>query len=83
MDKLKTILTLVAVILLALVLLATIGFFYTALQYLFLICLAGLATVIAVRFWLKPHPRQIDSTDPGGELKKIERTLEEYRRKLK
>ena len=81
MDKLKTILTLIAVILGALAALAAIGFIYLALQYLLLFGVICLAIVIAFRFFMKPGPRQIDAPDPKRELRKLERTLEEYKRK--
>ena len=83
MDKLKTILMLVAVIAVAFAVVVTIGFVYTAISYLFFLGIIGLAAVILVRFLMKPGPRQLDAPDPGREVKKIERTLEEYRRKLK
>ncbi len=52
MDKLKTVLTLIAVIL-----------------------------ALVLRFLMKPGPRQLDAPDPERELRKVERTLEEYKRK--
>ena len=81
MDKLKTILTLIAVILVALVALAAIGFVYTALQFLLLFGIICLGAVMVLRFLMKPSPRQIDEPDPERELRKVERTLEEYKRK--
>ena len=77
MDKLKTILPPIAVILVALAALATIGF----LQYVLLFGLICLATVIALRFLMKPNSRQIDSPDPKLDSRKVKRTLEEYKRK--
>jgi hypothetical protein len=76
MDRLKTILALIAVILLALVALAVIGFFYYVLLFGF-ICLAA---VILVRFLIKPGPRQIDAPDAIQDRRKVNRTLEEYKR---
>jgi len=81
MDKLKTILTLIAVILAALVALSAIGFFYAALQYVLLFGIICLATVLAVRFLMKSGSRQIDAPDPERDLRNVERTLEEYKRK--
>jgi len=81
MDKLKTVLTLIAVILVALVALAAIGFVYTALQFLLLFGIICLATALVLRFLMKPGPRQLDAPDPERELRKVERTLEEYKRK--
>jgi hypothetical protein len=79
MDSLKIILALIAVTLLALGVLAAIGF----LQYLLLFGIIGLAAVLAVRFWLKPGVPQIEASDPKLELEKVNRTLDEYKRKLK
>ena len=77
MDRLKTILALIAVILLALVALAVIGFFYYVLLFGF-ICLAA---VILMRLLIKPGPRQLDAPDPNQDNMKVKRTLEEYKRK--
>jgi 4-hydroxybenzoate polyprenyltransferase len=81
MDRLKTLLVLIAVILAALVAMTAIGFVYGALQFLLLVGLICLAVGIALRFLMKPAPRQIDESDPQRELRKAERTLEEYKRK--
>ena len=77
MDKLRTILALIAVILLALGALVVIGFFYYVLLFGF-ICLAA---VILVRLLIKPDPRQIDAPDPNRDRMKVKHTLEEYKRK--
>jgi len=77
MDRLKTILALIAVILVAVVALAVIGFFY----YVLLFGLICLATVIVVRFLIKPGLRQIDAPDPNRDRMKVKRTLEDYKRK--
>jgi hypothetical protein len=77
MDRLKTILALIAVILLALVALALIGFFY----YVLLFGLICLAAVIVVRFLTKPGFLQIDAPDPNRDRMKVKHTLEEYERK--
>ena len=58
MAKVKTILTLIAVILLALVVLVAIGVVYAAVFYLFIFGIICLAAVIAMRFLVKPRVRQ-------------------------
>ena len=78
MDKLKTILTLVAVISVALVALAVIGFVYAAFYYLLLFGVLCLGAVIAWRFLGKPAQPQIDTKN---ELKSAARILDEYKRK--
>ena len=83
MDKIKTILILIAIILGALAVLATIGFIYSMLPLLLLIGVLGLAGYIGVRLSTNKNPREIDSSDPERHMKKVERTLEEYKRKLK
>jgi len=77
MDKLKTILTLIAGFLVGFVVLFMIGF----LQYLLFFGIICIAVVIALRLLIKPSPPQIDASDPEQELRKVERTLEEYKRK--
>ena len=77
MDRLKTILALIAVILVALFALAVIGFFY----YVLLFGLICLAAVIVVRFLIKPGLLQIEAPDPNRDRMKVKRTLEEYKRK--
>jgi membrane protein implicated in regulation of membrane protease activity len=81
MDKLKTILTLIAVILVALAVLAGIGFIYTFLSYLMILGIVCLAAVIGFRFLRGSNRDQIRAADPHQELKKIERLLDEYKRK--
>lgn len=81
MAKVKTILTLIAVILLALVVLVAIGVVYAAVFYLFIFGIICLAAVIAMRFLVKPGSGKIDAPDPKRELGNVQRTLEEYKRK--
>ena len=83
MDKIKTILILIAVILGALGVLGMIGFLYSLLQSVLLLGVLGLAGYIGVRLLTNKSPRQIDSSGPERQLQKVERTLEEYKRKLK
>ena len=79
MDKLKTILTLVAVISVALVALLVIGLVYAAFYYLLLFGVLCLGAVIAWRFLGKSTQPQIDTTK--NELKSAARVLDEYKRK--
>ena len=83
MDKLKTVLMLIAVILGALAVLAVIGFIYSALQYLMLLAILCLVGFVGVRLLIERRAAELDSGDPRRELKRVERTLEEYKRKLK
>ncbi|HJS24742.1 MAG TPA: hypothetical protein VJ751_10345 [Pyrinomonadaceae bacterium] len=83
MDKIKTILILIAIILGTLTIFATIGFLYSLVQFLFLAGVIGLAGYIAIRLLSNKRPRELDSSGPERHLQKVERTLEEYRRKLK
>ena len=83
MDKITTILIVIAVIFCSLGVLATIGFLYSLLQLLLLVGAVGLIGYIGVRLFSGKSPRQIDSSGPERHLQKVERTLEEYKRKLK
>jgi len=53
------------------------------LQPVLLLGVLGLAGYIGVRLLTNKSPRQIDSSGPERQLQKVERTLEEYKRKLK
>ena len=81
MDKLKTILTLIAIILGALVVLATIGFIYSFLGYLLILGVVCLGGYIAFRFLTKSDSTQISAPDPKKELERVQRLLDEYKRK--
>jgi len=83
MDGIKTILILIALILGGLAILATIGLIYSMLPVLLLLGVLGLAGYIGIRFLTNKGPREIDSSDHERQMKKAERTLEEYKRKLK
>lgn len=83
MDKIKTILTLIAIILGGLIVLATIGLVYSLLQYLLLFGILCLGGYIGVRLLSNKSPREFDSSDPERQLRKAKRTLAEYKRKLK
>jgi uncharacterized membrane-anchored protein YhcB (DUF1043 family) len=82
MDKIKTILILIAVVLGALGLLAVIGLVYSMLQFLMLIAVLGLAGYVGFRLFTNKSPRELGSA-AETHLQKVERTLEEYKRKLK
>ena len=81
MDKLKTILTLIAIILGALAVLATIGFIYSLLGYLLILGLVCLGGYIAFRFLTKSDSKQISVPDPKKELERVQRLLDQYKRK--
>jgi hypothetical protein len=81
MDKLKTILTLIAIILGGLVALAAIGLIYNLLGYLLILSLICLGGYIAFRFLTKPDAKQVSAPDPKKELQKVQRLLDEYKRK--
>ena len=83
MDKIKTILILIAIILGGLIVFATIGFIYSLVQFLLLVGVIGLAGYIGVRILTNKSPRELDPSGPERHLQKVERTLEEYKRKLK
>jgi hypothetical protein len=83
MDKIKTILIAIVVIFAALGVFVTVGFIYSLLQLLLLVGVVGLAGYVGVRLLTNKSPREIESSS-GSErqLQKVERTLEEYKRKL-
>ncbi|HEY9501067.1 MAG TPA: hypothetical protein VIR01_05485 [Pyrinomonadaceae bacterium] len=83
MDKLKIILITIAVILGSLGLLAVIGLVSSLIQSLFWIAVLCLAGYARVQRLVRDKPRETDSLNAPHDLKQIERTLEEYRRKLK
>lgn len=78
MDKLKTILTLIAVIFVSLAALAAIGLIYAAFYYLLMFGILCLGTVVAFRF-MKSSQRQVDTTK--NDPKTAARILDEYKRR--
>jgi hypothetical protein len=82
MNKIKAILILIGVIVVGLGVLATIGILYSLLQLILVVGAIGLAGYIGVRLLTNKSPREIDSPGPEHHLQKVERTLEEYKRKL-
>ena len=83
MDKIKTILILIAIILGGLVVLGTIGLVYSLLQYVLLFGVLCLGGYIGVRLLTNKSPREFDSSGPERQLRKAERTLAKYKRKLR
>ena len=83
MDKIKIILITIAVILGSLGLLALVGLVSALIQSLFWIGLLVLAGYIGVKLLVKDKRGETDSLNAPHALKQVERTLEEYRRKLK
>jgi len=83
MDKIKLILITIAVILGSLGLLTLVGLVSALIQSLFWIGLLCLAGYIGVKLLVKDKPSETDSLNAPHALKQVERTLEEYRRKLK
>ena len=83
MDKIKAILILIGVIVIGLGVLATIGLIYSLLQILLVVGAIGLAGYIGIRLLTKKSPREIEpSSGPDRQLKQVDHTLEEYKRKL-
>ena len=81
MGSLKTILTLIAVILGALAVLAVVGFIYSLLGYLLILGVICLGGYIAFRFLTKSDGKQISAPDPKKEFEKVQRLLDQYTRK--
>jgi 4-hydroxybenzoate polyprenyltransferase len=81
MDKIKTILTLIAIILGALGLLTLIGLVYTAFVYILILSVVCLGGYIAFRLFSKADDKQLSTPDPKRELEKVRRLLDEYKRK--
>jgi 4-hydroxybenzoate polyprenyltransferase len=81
MNQLKTILTLLAVVVGGLAVLAVIGFIYSFLGYLLIFGVLCLGGYIAFRFLGKTEEKQIAPPDPKKELARVQRLLDEYKRK--
>ena len=80
MDKIKTILILIAVILGGLVVLAGIGLVYSLLNYILVFAVICLGGYVAVKLLSKPEPKQIKTPEPRKELKNIQRLLDQYKK---
>ena len=79
MDKIKTILMLIAVILGGLVVLAGIGLVYSLLNYILVFAVICLAGYVAVKLLVKPEPKELNPPEPRKELKNIQRLLDQYK----
>jgi hypothetical protein len=83
MDKIKTILIVIVLIFAAVGIILTAGFLYSLLQLLLLVGVVGLAGYIGIRLLTKKSPREVESSPgPERQLQQVDRTLEEYKRKL-
>ena len=82
MDKLKTILVTVAVILGALAVLSAIGLIYTLLSYLAILGILGLGGYIAFKLLRGSKRDQLPENRSQQQLTKVERVLEEYKRRI-
>lgn len=84
MDGIKTILTLIAVIIGALVLLAGIGLIYNLLSYGLILAVLCVGGYVAYRLFARsepePEPKQIRPPDAKRELEKVQRLLDQYKR---
>jgi uncharacterized membrane-anchored protein YhcB (DUF1043 family) len=81
MDKIKAILTIIAVILGLLGLFVAIGFIYSLLFYGFILAVVCLGGYVAFRLLTKPESKQLHSPNPQKQLEKVQRLLDEYKRK--
>lgn len=83
MDKIKTILIVIVLIFAAIGIILTAGFLYSLLPLILLVGVVGLAGYIGIRLLTNRSPRQVESSPaPERQLKQVDRTLEEYKRKL-
>jgi len=80
MDKIKTILTLIAIIIGALAVLAGIGLVYSLLNYILVFAVLCLAGYVAIKLFVKSEPPQLNSPDPRNELKNVQRLLDQYKK---
>jgi hypothetical protein len=80
MDKIKTILTLIAIIIGALVVLAGIGLVYSLLNYILLFAVICLGGYVAIKLFVKPEQKALKAPDPRKELKSVQRLLDQYKK---
>jgi len=80
MDKIKTILILIAVILSGLAVLGGIGLVYSLLNYILVFAVLCLGGYVAIKLLSKPEPKQINALDPTKEMKNIQRLLDQYKK---
>lgn len=81
MDKIKQILTLIAIILGALAVLAAIGFVYNLIGYVLLLGVVCIGGYVVYKLFSQSDKNQISAPDPKRELEKVQRVLDEYKRK--
>lgn len=90
MDKIKIILTIVVVLLASLGLFVAIGFLYSLVFYVFVLGVIGVGGYVAFKLFTggakeQSQLQQLDSKlkelDPKKELQKVQRLLDEYKRK--
>ncbi|HEX5833825.1 MAG TPA: hypothetical protein VFY34_08225 [Pyrinomonadaceae bacterium] len=81
MDKLKTLLTVIAAIIGVLVVLSAIGFIYSLVWSLMMIALICLAGYVAFRLLSKPKAvEQLRAPNPQKELQAVQRILDQYKK---
>lgn len=81
MDKLKTILIVIAAILGVLVVLSAIGFIYSLVSSLMMVALICLAGYVAFRVLSKPKPtEQLRAPDPKKDLRAVQQILDQYKK---
>ena len=81
MDKIKIILTIIVVILASLGLFVAIGFIYSLVFYAFVLAVVGLGAYVAFRLFTKPEEKQLQLPDPQKQIEKVQRLLDEYKKK--
>jgi len=62
-------------------LLAAIGFIYSILFYGFILAVVCLGGYVAYQIFAKPNAKQLHTPDPQKQLDKVQRLLDEYKRK--
>jgi hypothetical protein len=80
MDKIKTILTLIAVIMIAFAVLAGIGLIYSLFIYIVILAVVCLGGLIAFRMISRPEAKRIQAPDPKREFEKVQRLLDQYKK---
>ena len=82
MDKIKLILLVVVAILASLGLFVAIGFIYSLVFYVFVFAVLGVGGYVAFKLFTKPEEKQqLQALNPKKELQKVQRLLDEYKRK--
>jgi hypothetical protein len=81
MDKIKIILIVVVALLASLGLFVAIGFIYSLLFYVFVFAVVGVGGYVAFKVLTKPEEKQLRTPDSKKELQKVQRLLEEYKKK--